>query len=254
MISLIDTHAHIVKDPLYSHVDEILRQAKAAHVNRILCICLNEIELERAFCLKEKYSMIDIAFGYHPTDLLDKSSQDWILLENVAKDKRIVAIGEIGLDYYWKEVEKDVQKDALRKQLQIALEVNKPILVHMREATKDILEIFKEYDNLRGIIHCFSGSYETAKQLVDMNFHISFAGPLTFKNARGLPEVVARLPHNRMFVETDCPYLTPHPYRGKENRPHYVQYTFQKMCEILNIQEEALSKIQWEQYHKLFSI
>lgn len=253
MFGIIDTHAHLVCDELYPQVHEIIARAKDVGVSKILCICMNHEELKRGLLLHARYDEIDLAYGFHPSDLYEKSEQDYLELEQFAKDDRICAIGEIGLDYYWKDVDIETQKTAFIRQIQLANAVQKPILIHMRDATKDTLNIIKEHVHTKGILHCFSGSFETAKLAIAMGMYISLAGPLTFKNARGLPEVVENLPLDKLFVETDCPYLTPHPFRGKRNEVMYVTNTFDKLCEVKNMDRlEVLQQMQ-KNYQQLFN-
>lgn len=253
MTGIMDTHAHIVCDTLYPQVEDILIRAKQAGIDRILCICLCTEEVRRAFALKERYDWIDIAAGYHPSDLNDITLNDWEEMEELLKDERILAVGEIGLDYHWDDVDKEVQKKAFIHQIQTANALHKPILIHMRDATKDTMEILKEYKQVPGILHCYSGSLETAKEAIAMDMYISVGGPLTFKNARGIPEVMEQLPIERILIETDCPYLTPHPHRGKQNEPSYITYTLQALCRIKNMDETAMKQQLYENYVRLFT-
>lgn len=250
--SLIDTHAHITCDDLYGRIDEIKRNAKQHHVERILIVCTSFIEYQRAIELKEAEDMFDIALGFHPNDLYSFQEEDYLHLENLLKENKLIAIGEIGLDYHWDEVKKEDQKVGFIRQIELAKKYHKPILIHMREATKDTLDILKEYTPIKGILHCYSGSLETAKLAMDLGFYIAYGGPLTFKNSRGAPEIVKELPINRLFVETDSPYLTPHPYRGKQNEPMYVEVTFEKMCELKAITKEKLAQQMCDNYKTLF--
>lgn len=251
-MGIIDTHAHVTCSELYQEMDDILARAKEAGVERILNVCLNPKEVELAFAMKEQYPWIDIAAGFHPGDLDDVSEKDWEAMRTLLNDERILAVGEIGLDYHWDNIDKEVQKAAFIKQLQWANELGKPVIIHMREATQDTLDILKEYKQVPGIMHCYSGSLESAKLAISMDMYISVGGPLTFKNARGIPEVMEELPVDRIFVETDCPYLTPHPFRGKRNEPSYLLYTFEKLAEVKNMTKEALSEQLKINYKNLF--
>lgn len=251
-MGIIDTHAHITCDELYEQIDALLERAQAADIERILCICLNRNELERAFELKKRYDWIDIAFGYHPNDLYEMKEADWDYLETVVFDERIIAIGEIGLDYHWDDVDRDTQKQAFIRQLQLAGKCNKPVLIHMRDATGDTMKLLKEYKCGKGLLHCYSGSLETACEAIHMDMYISVGGPLTFKNARGLPEVISQLPLHRILIETDCPYLTPHPHRGKRNEPMYIVHTFESLAQLHGISQEKLKMQLKDNYNELF--
>lgn len=252
-MELIDTHAHITCDELYPKIDEIMENAKQAGVKRILCICLNMEQLERAFQLKKRYDWIDIAAGFHPSDLYEMHEKDWEALYTFAKDERIIAIGEIGLDYHWDDVEKDVQKEAFIRQLHLANELQKPVLIHMRDATKDTMDILRVHKKVRGILHCYSGSLETAMDAINMDMFISVGGPVTFKNARGLPEVIRQIPMDRLMLETDCPYLTPHPFRGTRNEPKYLPYTFDAVAKLKGMDASTLSHQLKMNYAALFT-
>lgn len=239
---LIDTHAHITCDRLFSRIDEIIENAKQSQVNKIMIICTSFIEYERARSLADQDERFQVALGFHPNDLYSFKEEDYQRLEEIIKMGKLDALGEIGLDYHWDDVKMEDQKIGLITQIQLANKYHLPILIHMRDATKDCIEIIKKYTQTKFVMHCFSGSSETAKEIMQMDGYISFAGPITFKNAKGLTQVpkVCRL--DRILVETDCPYLTPHPHRGKENEVMYVQYTFEKICELLLIEPEVLAK------------
>lgn len=251
--SLIDTHCHITCDELYSRIDEVLREAKAHHVDRMLVVCTNFIEYERAVSLKEQGHPIDIALGFHPNDLYAFQEEDYQHLEQLLIEHKLTALGEIGLDYHWDDVKKEDQIQGFIRQIKLAQHYHIPILIHMREATKDTVDILKEYP-CHGIMHCYSGSYETALILEKLGFYISFGGPLTFKNSRGAPEVAKQLPLERLMIETDSPYLTPHPFRGRQNEPMYLEHTFHKICEIKQQNEEAVADQLQKNYYQLFEV
>lgn len=252
MYTLIDTHCHITCDDLYERIEEVIQNAKEHHVERMMIVCTGFKEYERAEALRKKEDMFDISLGFHPCDLYDFTEEDYNKLEQLLKEGKLDAVGEIGLDYHWKDVEKEDQKKGFIRQIKLAKKYDKPILIHMREATKDTLDILQEYAPHKGIFHCFSGSKETADIVLKMGFHIAYGGPLTFKNSKGAPEVCEQIPLDRLFVETDCPYLTPHPYRGKKNEPKYVEVTFDKMCEIKQVDKEVLAKQMKQNYEALF--
>ena len=248
-----DTHCHITCDMLYDQVETIIEHAKEHHIKRMLVVCTNFQEYERAMKLKEQETEIfDVALGFHPNDLYNFKEKDYQKLEMLLRDDKLIAVGEIGLDYHWDDVTKEDQIVGFRKQLELAKKYDKPVLIHMREATKDTVDVLKKYAPLKGIIHCYSGSYETAQELMKVGFYISYGGPLTFKNSRGAPEVAKSIPCDRLFVETDSPYLTPHPYRGKQNEPMYANVTFQKLCEIKEMDEKTLADQLEENYIKVF--
>lgn len=255
MNTLIDTHCHITCDALYERIDEVLDHAKQEGIERMLIVCTNFTEYERAQYLKDRESeRFDIALGFHPNDLYDFKEADYVRLEELLEQDRLIAVGEIGLDYHWDDVKPEDQKDGFVRQLQLARKYNRPVLIHMREATRDTLDILKEADSVKGIMHCYSGSKEVAQELIKSGFYISFGGPLTFKNSRGAPATAEALPLNRLFVETDSPYLTPHPFRGKQNEPMYVRYTFDKLCEIKGVDKEQAAEQLRKNYEDLFNL
>lgn len=250
---LIDTHAHITCDRLFERIDEIIENANQHNVQKIMIICTNFIEYERARILADQDNRFQVALGFHPNDLYSFQKEDYQRLEEIIKMDKIDALGEIGLDYHWDDVKEEDQKKGFIRQIELANKYHLPILIHMRDATKDCLEILKQHAQTKFLMHCFSGSAETAKEVMRMNGYISFAGPITFKNAKGLTQVPQVCQLNRILVETDCPYLTPHPHRGKENEVMYVQYTFNKICELLVIESDKLAKqiaINYEEFLK----
>lgn len=239
--TLIDTHCHITSDVLYERIEEVMQNAKENQVDRLLVVCISFKDYERGLKLQEKYSNIDLALGFHPSDLYDFNEDDYKRLEEIIASNKIVALGEIGLDYHWDTVTKEDQRNGFIRQIEIANTYQIPIIIHMRDATKDTMDLLKEYCHTKFMMHCFSGSKETALEVMKMGGYISFAGPLTFKNARGLNEVPGVCGLDKIMIETDCPYLTPHPHRGKTNEPMYVKYTFEKLCELLGMEQEELA-------------
>ncbi|MEG0315106.1 MAG: TatD family hydrolase [Erysipelotrichaceae bacterium] len=250
---MIDTHCHIVCDELYPEVDRIIKDSLAIGITKLLVICINLIEAERGLNLYYKYpNLIELAIGFHPSDLSSFNDKDYEELERYLKLDCFVALGEIGLDYHYEDTNKDEQAKGFIKQIEIANRIGKPIIVHMREATEDTLNILKKYLKVKGIMHCYSGSYETAMEVIKLGMLISVGGPITFKNARGLPEVIQRIDTHKLLIETDCPYLTPHPLRGVRNEPKYIAYTFNKMVDITNLERDELEVIMLNSYNELF--
>lgn len=248
---LIDSHCHIVCDQLYERIDEVIENARQHSIGKMLVVATHFDEYDRAKTLQKQYDEIDVAMGFHPCDLYDFEEKDYVRLEQLIKNRDIVALGEIGLDYHWDNVPREIQKEGFIRQIKLANQYGIPILIHMREATKDTLDILKTYCKTKFLMHCYSGSKETAQEIMRMGGYLSFAGPLTFKNARGLNEVPQVCDKSRILVETDCPYLTPHPFRGKQNEPMYVEHTFLKLCELLQLEEASLAKQIRDNYRKL---
>lgn len=240
---LIDTHAHLDSNKFDEDREDVIRRAREAGVDTIVNIGFNRETIPTTIELAERYPFIYAAVGWHPTDAIDmKLEADLAWIEELCDHPKVVAIGEIGLDYYWDTSPKETQHVVFREQIRLARKVRKPIVIHNRDAHEDIVRILREEkaEEVGGIMHCFSGSWETAKMCLDMNFDISFGGPVTFKNARVPKEVLAKVPMDRILIETDCPYLAPHPHRGKRNEPAYVSLVAETAAEIKGISVEEL--------------
>ena len=215
---LFDTHAHYYSEAFDPDRDEVLSALPAAGVGLVLCPGCDLPTSRQSIALAERYPHVYAAAGVHPEDALGLPA-DW--LDQVAamtRHPKVKAIGEIGLDYYWKEVPRDLQKEVFRAQLQLARDLDLPVIVHDREAHADCLAMVKEFPGVRGVFHCYSGSAEDAKTLVKLGWHLSFTGTITFKNARKAPEVIAAVPLERIMVETDAPYMAPTPLPGQAVR------------------------------------
>lgn len=237
---LFDTHAHY-DDPRFDGIrDDLLATMPGKGVKYITNIGTDLATSRATLELTRKYPFVYGTAGFHPHEA--KSMTDEALDEIVSMlgDGKIRAMGEIGLDYYYDLSERDVQRAAFARQLEIAKELDVPVVIHEREACADMLDILSASGVRRGVVHCFGGSRETAKILLDMGFYISFTGVITFKNARKAYEVVPYIPSDRIMAETDCPYLTPVPFRGETNHSGYLKYTVEKIAEMRGISfEEA---------------
>ncbi|MCL6585062.1 MAG: TatD family hydrolase [Anoxybacillus sp.] len=253
---LFDTHAHLNAVQYSEDVEEVIKRAQEEKVCNIVVVGFDRPTIARAIELAEQYDFIYAAVGWHPVDAIDMTDEDLYMLEQLAAHPKVVALGEMGLDYYWDKSPKDVQKDVFRKQIALAKKVKLPIIIHNREATADILTILQEENaqEVGGIMHCFTGSVEVAKQCIAMNFYISFGGPVTFKNAKKPKEVAKDIPLEHLLIETDCPYLTPHPFRGKRNEPSYVKYVAEAIAELKEISLEEVARQTTENAKKLFGI
>lgn len=253
---LFDTHAHLNAVQYEEDLQTVIQRARDEGVSHIVVVGFDRDTIHRAMELTETYDFIYAAVGWHPVDAIDMTDHDLDWIKELASHPKVVAIGEMGLDYYWDKSPKDVQKEVFRKQIALAKEVKLPIIIHNREATADIVEILKEENaqEVGGIMHCFSGSLEVAKQCMEMDFYISFGGPVTFKNAKKPKEVAREIPLDRLLIETDCPYLTPHPYRGKRNEPSYVKFVAEQLAEIKGISFEEVSRVTTENALKIFGI
>lgn len=242
---LTDTHTHMDASAFDEDRDEAINRALEAGVTRIVNIGFNRETIPTTMALAEKYDFVYAAVGWHPQDAKDMLPEDLSWIEELCKHPKVVAIGEIGLDYYWDTSPKDVQDRVFREQIRLARRIGKPIIIHNRDAHHDTLKILREEKaaEVGGIMHSFSGSWETAQACLDMNFHLSFGGPITFKNAKLPKEILAQVPLNRLLIETDAPYLTPHPFRGKRNETSYVRLVAETAAEIRGMSVEELAEI-----------
>lgn len=254
---LFDTHAHLNDEKFNEDREEVIARAQENGVSYICNIGYNRETIESSLELARRYDFIYTAIGWHPQDAITMTDEDLAWIEKLAtEEKKVVAIGEIGLDYYWDTSPKDVQHEVFRKQIRLAKKLKLPIIIHDREAHQDIVNILKEEEaeEVGGIMHCFSGSPEMAEQCIKMNFYISLGGPVTFKNAKKPKEVVEVVPLDRLLIETDCPYLTPEPYRGKRNESGYVRYVAEKIAELKNISVVEMAQITTANAKKIFHI
>ncbi|KRE06315.1 MULTISPECIES: TatD family hydrolase [Priestia] len=253
---LFDTHVHLNAEQYEDDLQEVINRALEKGVQNMVVVGFDEPTIKKAIQIAETYDFIYASVGWHPVDAVDMTDEHLAWIEELAQHPKVVALGEMGLDYYWDKSPKEVQKDVFRRQIRLARKVNLPIIIHNRDATEDVVTILKEehVEEVGGIMHCFTGSIEVAKQCMDMNMYISFGGPVTFKNAKKPKEVATELPLDKLLIETDCPYLTPHPFRGKRNEPGYVSYVAEQIAELKGITYEELAEITTANAKKLFGI
>ncbi len=240
----IDTHVHLNADQYEEDVDEVIHRALEAGVEKMVVIGFDRKTILRAMELTEQHSFIYAVVGWHPVDAIDCTEEDLEWIESLAAHPKVVGIGETGLDYYWDKSPKDIQQQLFRKQIRLAQKVGLPIIIHNRDATADVIRILKEEEAEKtgGIMHCFGGSVETAKECIDMNFMISLGGPVTFKNAKTPKEVATEISLDYLLIETDAPYLAPHPYRGKRNEPAWVTLVAEEIARLKGISVEEVAK------------
>lgn len=253
---LFDTHAHLDAPQFDEDREEMIARAREAGVELIVNIGCDRETIPTTIALAEKYDFIYAAVGFHPVESINMQPDDLDWIEKLCNHPKVVAIGEIGLDYHWDTSPKDVQQEVFRQQIRLAKKINKPIIIHNRDAHEDVIRILKEEEasEVGGIMHCYSGSWEIAEQCLNMNFYISFGGPVTFKNARVPKEVLAKVPLDKLLIETDCPYLTPHPYRGKRNETAFVSLVAETAAQIKGISTEELAAITTENGKNCFRI
>lgn len=254
---LIDTHVHLNADQYEGEIDDVITRAKEDGVEKFVVIGFDRKTIQRTMDLIEEYDEVYGVIGWHPVDAVDCTDEDLEWIESLADNEKIVAIGEIGLDYHWDKSPKDVQEEVFIKQIELAKRVNLPIVIHNREAEEDAIRILEENDAkaVGGIMHSFhNGTDEQIDRVLDMGFYVSLAGVITFKNAKRPKEVAQYVPLNRLVVETDAPYLTPHPYRGKRNEPKLVRLVAEELAELRGISIEEVEKATTENAKRIYNI
>lgn len=253
---LIDTHVHLNADQYEEDVEEVIERALEADVKKMIVVGFDTKTINKAMELAEAYPFIYAVVGWHPVDAIDCTEEDLEWIESLAKHPKVVGIGETGLDYYWDKSPKDVQQELFRKQIRLAQRVNLPIIIHNRDATGDVVRILKEEEAEKtgGIMHCFGGSVETARECINMNFMISLGGPVTFKNAKTPKEVATEISLDHLLIETDAPYLAPHPHRGKRNEPALVALVAEEIARLKELPVEEVAQRTTENAMKLFGM
>lgn len=250
---LFDSHTHLDDSKFDDDRYEVIEKIKNSGVSRVVNIGCNIKTSEFSVMLAEKYDFIYASAGFHPCETNDITEKDLNIIENILKHPKVVAIGEIGLDYHWDDVPRDKQKYWFCKQMEIAEKVDMPVIIHNREAHEDTLNIIKKF-NVKGILHCFSGSKEMAMEFLKCGYYISFAGPLTYKNNAKSTEAAKAVPTDRILIETDAPYLAPDGFRGKRNDSSLVKYVCQKMAEIKGITFEEMANITYKNAMEVYKI
>lgn len=252
---IFDTHAHYDSDSFDEDRENVIKELKENGVIGVLNCGSDLYGLRKSVELAKEFDMFYAAVGIHPENA-DEFNEDVVKeIKEFVKNEKVKAIGEIGLDYYWEEnPPREVQKEVFRAQMKLADELNLPVVIHDRDAHKDTLEIMKEFPNVIGVVHCFSGSVEFAKECIKLGYYIGFTGVLTFKNAKKLVDVCREIPAERMLVETDCPFMAPVPFRGKRNKSDYIEYIIDKMSEIRGISGEEMNEILLNNKNRLFKI
>lgn len=252
---LFDTHAHYDSRQFDPDRDALLTSMPENGVGLIVNPGCDLPSSRTALDLARRYPHIRAAVGIHPEDCADFSDDDINALRDFCAAPEVVAVGEIGLDYYWKDnPPKELQKLAFRKQIELALELDLPVIIHDRDAHGDCLEIIREYPNLTGVFHCFSGSAEMASELLRRGWYLGFDGPITYRNAKRATEVAAATPLDRMVIETDSPYLTPVPKRGQRNDSRNLTFIAEKLAEWKGVSLDEMREITWENGKRLYRI
>ena len=254
---IFDTHCHLNHEDLYKDIDNVIKRAKEVGVSRFLVVGYDKPSSLLAVKIAERYDFIYAAVGYHPTEINNLSEEDFDEIMNLLDHPKVVALGEIGLDYYWvkDEKERELQKQYFIRQIIEANKHKKPICIHNRDAINDCLTILKENPvDMGGVMHCYSGSVETMKEFLKCGMYISLGGPVTFKNAKTPKEVAKEVPLDKLMVETDSPYLAPHPYRGKQNEPSLIPLIVEEIASLKGLTKEEIEEATYSNASKMFHV
>jgi TatD DNase family protein len=251
----VDSHCHINFPELAGKVTEVLANMRENQVSHALCVSVNFPEFPEVRALAEQYPNIYASVGVHP----DYEEEGEITVEELlarARHPKVIAIGETGLDYYRLKGDLEWQKTRFRNHIRAAKQCGKPLIIHMREAADDTLQIMEQEcaSEIGGVMHCFTGSWETSQAAMAMGFYISFSGIVTFKNAAGLKEVAMKVPLERMLIETDSPYLAPVPHRGKTNEPAFVRHVAEEIAHLRNLSVEEVGRVTTQNFFNLFRL
>jgi len=253
----IDSHCHLdrldLKD-FNGDLDAVVDNARQANVSKMLCVSVTLDQFPSMLEKTAKFDDVLVSCGTHPLNQEDKVDQDKLL--QLSADERVVAIGETGLDYFYAPDTKLLQQDSFRKHIRVARELNKPIIIHTRDAVQDTLDIMREEgaDQVGGILHCFTETWDMAKQAIEMGFYISFSGIVTFRNADALREVAKQVPDDRFLIETDAPYLAPVPHRGKQNQPAFVVEVANHLASVRGQSVEQIAQLSTDNFKRLFNL
>ena len=250
---LTDSHCHLYYDNLKNNLKDILFRANEMGVDRIICPSTNMSDVHECLMIARKYNNIYCSAGVHPHDT-DKVSKNYTSeIYELMNEKLMIAVGEIGLDYFRNISSKETQIKCFKEQLKIAQEIKKPVIIHNRNSDKDMARILGEFSEVKGVAHCFSSDIDMAKKFLELGYYISFSGNLTFKNSH-LPDVARQLPLDRILIETDSPFLSPEPYRGKPNEPARVRFVAEKLAIIFRLPLEKIAEITSENTSVIFGI
>ena len=253
----IDSHCHLdrLNLSLYDdNLDNVIEAAKAVKVDKMLCVSVTLADFPAMAEKTAKFDNVMLTCGTHPLNQEDEVNTEALL--TLSKNERVIAIGETGLDYHYAPETKALQLDSFKKHIQVAKQLNKPLIIHTRDAQEDTLALLREEQaaSVGGILHCFTETWDMAEQAIELGFYISFSGIVTFKNASALREVAAKVPDDKILIETDAPYLAPVPHRGKENQPAYVVEVAKHLASIRGQSVEEIARLSTENFNRLFNL
>ena len=253
---MIDSHCHLDNEPLYNQITDIINRSKENGVTKLLTICTTVESFNKIIELIKIDSMIYGTFGIHPHETKDNEVTKEMIIKKINSNKKIIGIGETGLDFFYNHSDKKKQIESFKTHIEASIDLNLPLIIHSRNAeneTFDILNIYKKY-NPKILMHCFTGSYEFAKKLITFNSYFSASGIITFKNSIELQETFKKIPSDKLLIETDSPYLAPVPLRGKKNEPSFIKHTTEKLANLKNLSFLEIDKITTDNFNKLFNL
>ena len=252
---MIDSHCHLDHEPLFSDLENVIKRSKDVGIKRLLTICTNQKSFERILSIIEKDEMIYGTFGIHPHEVKERSILSNTIIEQISKNKKIIGIGETGLDFYYNNSPKIEQIKSFEQHILASIELNLPVIIHSRKAENETYNVLKDFKNskLKILMHCFTGSLKFAKNLMDLNAYFSASGIITFKNSSDLQDTFKKIPIDRLLIETDSPFLAPEPNRGRNNEPSFIEFTAKKLAELKNISKDELVKETTANFNSLFN-
>ena len=253
---IFDTHTHYDDEAFEEDRDALISSLSAKNVGLVVNVGASLSSCRETLRMAEKYPFVYGAIGVHPSETAELNADNFLQLSEMAKHAKCVAVGEIGLDYYWPEADRETQKFWFKRQLGLARELNLPVVIHSRDAANDTITVMKDMhaEEIGGVIHCFSYTRETAEVFLKMGFYIGIGGVVTFKNARKIKEAVEVIPLERIVLETDCPYLAPVPFRGERNSSLNLPYVIEEIARIKQVSPNEVEEITWENAHKLYGL
>ncbi len=252
---MIDSHSHLFEEDFKNDIDDCIKRCKENNVNKVILVGFSYETNRLAQEYAKKYDIFYPTAGIHPDEADDNYLEKINELKEFVKNNKIYAIGECGMDYHYTKENAEIQKIIFKSQIELSIEMNLPLIIHMRDATKDTFDILNEYKGkLKGVMHCYSGSLEMAYEFIKLGFHISLGGPVTFKNAKEPKEVAKNIPLDKLLIETDCPFLAPTPYRGKRNESSYVKLVCEEIANLRGISFEEVEKATENNTKELFKL
>ena len=253
---MIDSHCHLDHEPLLENLNDVIKRSKEAGITKLLTICTTLDSFKRIKTIIEKDKMIYGTYGIHPHESENDKNEKETIIKAVKENNKIIGIGETGLDFYYNHANKLRQIDSFKVHIEASITLNKPIIIHSREAENETFDILNSYknNNLKILMHCFSGSLEFSKKLLTLGAFFSASGIITFKNSLDLQNTFKNIPLEKLLIETDSPFLAPIPMRGRKNEPSFIKYTLEKLSSLKEITEEKMSNITTDNFNKLFNL